>query len=79
LPPHARTTTAADAAVRCSQLIARYIYVGTSDRGDHRRRTDAIIEFPVTVGAGTHGITAGPGGNVWFTEQSAGKFGRITP
>ncbi|HEV3188842.1 MAG TPA: hypothetical protein VGY54_00020 [Polyangiaceae bacterium] len=53
--------------------------MGTSDRGDHRRRTDAIIEFPVTVGAGTHGITAGPGGNVWFTEQSAGKFGRITP
>src|ERR1035438_7398253 len=25
------------------------------------------------------GITAGPDGNVWFTEYRAGKIGRITP
>jgi uncharacterized repeat protein (TIGR01451 family) len=31
------------------------------------------------AGAGLFGITAGPDGNVWFTEQGASKVGSITP
>jgi streptogramin lyase len=43
-----------------------------------------INEYPVpTASAGLAGITAGPDGNVWFTEQNAngavGNIGRITP
>jgi streptogramin lyase len=32
-----------------------------------------------TLGSGPHGITAGPDGNVWFTELTANHIGRITP
>ena len=36
--------------------------------------------FPVpTHNALPYDITAGPGGNLWFTEYGAGKIGRITP
>jgi streptogramin lyase len=39
-----------------------------------------ITEFPVpTSGTGTFGVTAGPDGNVWFTEGNANKIGRINP
>ena len=31
-----------------------------------------------TAGSGLVGITAGPDGNLWFTEQNASKIGRIT-
>jgi len=38
-------------------------------------------EFPVSTNAGPAGITAGPDGNVWFTEYRipGNKIGRITP
>jgi uncharacterized delta-60 repeat protein len=37
-------------------------------------------EFPVpTAGSGLSAITLGPDDNFWFTEQTAGKIGRITP
>ena len=40
----------------------------------------SITEFPVpTTGSSPWGITAGPGGNLWFTEQGAGKVGMINP
>ena len=32
-----------------------------------------------TFNAVPQGITAGPDGNVWFTEHNVGKIGRITP
>jgi streptogramin lyase len=36
--------------------------------------------FPVpSAGAGLSDIAAGPDGNLWFTEESAFKVGRITP
>jgi streptogramin lyase len=39
-----------------------------------------INEFPVpTPGSQPRGIATGPDGNLWFTEQIAGKIGRITP
>ena len=45
------------------------------------RRIDAqiITEFPITTaGSDPGGITAGPDGNLWFTEFGVGKIGRIT-
>ena len=42
--------------------------------------TGKINEFPLpTERAGPFDITAGPDGNLWFTEFSADKIGRITP
>jgi len=39
-----------------------------------------IREFPVpTASGGAIGITAGPHGNLWFTEGIGNKIGRITP
>ena len=42
--------------------------------------TGTITEFTIpTNGSNPFGIAAGPDGNVWFTENGAGKIGRITP
>ncbi len=39
-----------------------------------------ITEFPVpTPDSRPRGITAGPDGNVWFTELTGNRIGRITP
>ncbi len=40
-----------------------------------------ITEFNagITPGASPQGITAGPDGNVWFTERFGDRIGRITP
>ncbi|MGH6796672.1 MAG: virginiamycin B lyase family protein, partial [Methylocella sp.] len=38
-----------------------------------------IIEFPIpTAGSEPVGITAGPDGNLWFTESHGNNIGRIT-
>ena len=43
-------------------------------------REGAITEFLIpTPQSGPIGITAGPDGNLWFTEEVATKIGRITP
>ena len=40
----------------------------------------SVTEFPVpTTKSSPQGITAGPDGNLWFTEQAANKIGRISP
>jgi streptogramin lyase len=36
-------------------------------------------EFSLPSGSGPTGIAAGPDGNLWFTEEGAGKIGKITP
>ena len=42
--------------------------------------THAITEFPVpTANADPYGITAGPDGNLWFTEYGGSKIGMINP
>ncbi|MEI6447211.1 MAG: Ig-like domain-containing protein [Actinomycetes bacterium] len=33
----------------------------------------------ITSGAGPHGIAVGPDGNIWFTERSGSRIGKITP
>ena len=40
-----------------------------------------VTEFSdgIAAGSGPTGITAGPDGNVWFTEQFGNRIGRITP
>src|SRR2546422_8481106 len=38
---------------------------------------DPITEFPLA--RGVTGITAGPDGNLWFTELNGNRIGRITP
>jgi streptogramin lyase len=39
----------------------------------------AISEFPIPTANRPEAITAGPDGNLWFTENESGKIGRITP
>jgi streptogramin lyase len=42
--------------------------------------TGGIVEYATpTTGSQPNGITAGPDGNVWFTEYSSNKIGRVTP
>jgi streptogramin lyase len=42
--------------------------------------TGAITEFPVpTANSLPSWITAGPDGNLWFTESYGDKIGRVTP
>ena len=39
-----------------------------------------FFEFPIpTASSRPTGITAGPDGNLWFTEFNGNKIGRITP
>jgi uncharacterized repeat protein (TIGR01451 family)/CSLREA domain-containing protein len=45
---------------------------------ESRRLLTTINEFPVPAAFGINGITGGPDGNVWFTEDN-GNIGRITP
>ena len=48
-------------------------------KSDESPPAGAITEFDVpTPDAAPHGITTGPDGALWFTEQFAGKIGRIT-
>ena len=42
-------------------------------------RPGTITEFPLPTGGSPSGITAGPDGNLWFTEFNGNKIGRITP
>ena len=35
--------------------------------------------FPLPPNSGAQAMTRGPDGNLWFTEQTANKIGRITP
>ena len=43
-------------------------------------QAQVITEFStgITAGAGSEGITAGPDGNLWFTEFNGNRIGRIS-
>jgi streptogramin lyase len=47
----------------------------------HDAHAQVVTEFStgITAGAAPYGITSGPDGNVWFTEQGLDRIGRITP
>jgi streptogramin lyase len=53
----------------------------TDDRIGRITPGGQITEFPPlpTPGSEVQHITAGPDGNLWFTEQDGNKIGRITP
>jgi virginiamycin B lyase len=38
-----------------------------------------VAEFPLAPNSSPGGITAGPDGNVWFTQRATQSIGRITP
>jgi streptogramin lyase len=44
-------------------------------------RAQVVTEFSAGISAGAElsGITAGPDGNLWFTESGVNRIGRITP
>jgi DNA-binding beta-propeller fold protein YncE len=44
-------------------------------------RAQLVTEFSAGITAGSYpfGITAGPDGNLWFTEEIGNRIGRITP
>src|SRR5262249_14061994 len=48
--------------------------------GTDQQIRQSIREFPLpTAGSFPVGITAGPDGNLWFTELGTNQIGRITP
>ena len=58
-------------------LSALALFLGLAEGA----RAQTITEFPIpTAGSGPTDITAGPDGNLWFTESPSGnRIGRITP
>lgn len=38
----------------------------------------SVTEYPVTAATGPYGITVGPDGNIWFTEQNVSKVGAMS-
>jgi streptogramin lyase len=38
----------------------------------------SIADYPLSASVQPQGITAGPDGNVWFTEANSAVIGRIT-
>jgi len=56
-------------------LVALGVLTGIS-----AAQAQSITEFPLTTaGSGPQGIAAGPDGNLWFTEETGNRIGRITP
>ncbi len=72
MPPHSSLGLA-----RSARCIVCVLLVGAGFAAV--ARAQSITEFPVTTpNSQPLGITAGPDGNLWFTEFTAGKIGRIT-
>jgi virginiamycin B lyase len=47
---------------------------------EDRSTPAAVTEFPLaTATPAPQGITAGPDGNLWYTDPGANKVGRLTP
>jgi streptogramin lyase len=56
-------------------ILASFVFLAGS------AGAQVVTEFSagITEGAGPYGITAGPDGNLWFTEYDGNRIGRITP
>lgn len=56
-------------------------FVATSEARIDRMTPEGVLtEFPLPHGSSPAGITAGPDGDLWFTEEiGTGRIGRITP
>jgi streptogramin lyase len=65
---------------RARRLSADRVRVRPRLEGLEDRCLLSITEFPVTTESGNlQGITAGPDGNLWFTERDNAKIGMINP
>src|SRR5438128_11788033 len=75
------TMTAASFCRRVRTTGAAFVIVlGCAAEIPGQAAAQAITEFPMPTAEGQpFDITAGPDGNLWFTEQSASRIGRITP
>src|SRR5689334_17234101 len=61
-------------------LLSMIFLAACSDNTTPAKATGTITEFHIPTNASSpDGITAGPDGNIWFTEKIGDKIGRITP
>jgi streptogramin lyase len=67
--------------LRCrSATGVRTFRPGLESLEDRALLSGGITEFPIpTPGSGPVGITLGPDGNLWFTENANNHIGRMTP
>jgi streptogramin lyase len=62
-----------------SMLPVFLVLLGMAAGVDQPARAQTVTEFPIpTASSLPSGITMGPDGNLWFTETSGNKIGRIT-
>ena len=79
-----KTVTRASKSVLIPLVVAMVgsllvIGCGIPPTGTSTKPTGSITEFVLpTSGSGPSGITAGPDGTLWFTENADNKIGRIT-
>ena len=60
-------------------LLSLFICVVTLTAPTALALSGKIREFPLpTANSGPYGITAGPDGNLWFTEANSNNIGRIS-
>src|SRR5947199_7864073 len=60
--------------------IATFVLVAIATLGTAGKSQVTFTEFPIpTAGTTPYVITAGPDGNVWFTDSNGNHIGRVTP
>src|SRR5262249_19243621 len=52
--------------------------VSPIERLERREVLSSVTEFGLLPASGPYELTTGPDGNVWFTENTSNKIGRIT-
>ena len=65
---------------RLGPLLASVLVIGSAEAASAATvAPPPIVEFAVpTSNSGPGSITAGPDGNLWFTEKTGNKIGRIS-
>ncbi len=79
LTAHQASPRGGSPAVTTGSITESPAHQASPTGGIHAAPVGSITEFPIpTANSQPAGIAAGPGGNLWFTEE-AGKIGRISP
>src|SRR5712692_6892750 len=60
-------------------ILSTALLVGCNGSAPPARPAVTITEFRLPTNGAPEGITAGPDGNLWFTEKVSSQIGRITP
>jgi streptogramin lyase len=63
---------------RCQSALFTAMTVVVACIAGNQGSAQIVTEFPLPVGSLPSGITVGPDGALWFTENHANKIGRIT-